>query len=177
MRGLVLICVAALCAPLSAITVKPLSFSELVDGSAAVVHGRVSAVHGQWTADRHGIDSLVTIEAIDYLKGGLGERVTVRVPGGRVGGMVNLIPGAPTFAEGDQVVLFLKVDGPAIPVVTGTTQGVYRVTTDTRSGGLMVVPPLVDAAGGGAIVRGDLNRRPLSIDAFSAAVKGAQVAR
>jgi hypothetical protein len=177
MRGLVLICVAALCAPLSAITVKPLSFTELVDGSAAVVHGRVSAVHGQWTADRHGIDSLVSIEAIDYLKGGLGERVTVRVPGGRVGGMVNLIPGAPTFAEGDLVVLFLKVDGPAIPVVTGTTQGVYRVITDPRSGGRMVVPPLLDAPGGGAIVRGDLKRRPLSMDAFSAAVKVAQVAR
>ena len=46
--------------------------------------------------------------------------------------MVNIIPGAPKFAEGDQVVLFLKVDGPSIPIVTGTTQGVYRVTTDPR---------------------------------------------
>ena len=177
MRGLILVCLVALSAPLSAITIKPLSFTELVDGSAAVVHGRVSAVRGQWTADRHGIDSLVSIDVIDYLKGGLGERVTVRVPGGQVGGVVNIIPGAPKFAEGDQLVLFLKVDGPSIPIVTGTTQGVYRVTTDPRSGGLMVVPPLVDAAGAGRIVRGDLSRRPLAMDAFSAAVKSAQVAR
>jgi hypothetical protein len=177
MRGLILICVVAVCAPLSAITIRPLSFTELVDGSAAVVHGRVSSVHGQWTADRHGIDSLVSLDVIDYLKGGLGERVTVRVPGGQVGGMVNVIPGAPKFVEGDQVVLFLKVDGPAIPVVTGTTQGVYRVTTDPRSGGLVVVPPVVDAAGAGRVVRGDVNRRPLAMDVFSAAVKSAQVAR
>jgi hypothetical protein len=177
MRGLILICVVAVCAPLSAITIKPLSFTELVDGSAAVVHGRVSAVQGQWTADRHRIDSLVSIDVIDYLKGGLGERVTIRVPGGRVGGMVNLIPGTATFAEGDQVVLFLKVDGPSIPVVTGTTQGVYRVATDPRSGGLVVVPPLIDAAGAGRMVRGDVTRRPLAMDAFTAAVKNVQVAR
>jgi len=177
MRGFILLCVLAACAPLSAITVKPLSFAELVEGSGAVVHGRVSDVRGQWTADRHGIDSLVSIEVIDYLKGALGERVTVRVPGGRVGGMVNLIPGAPTFAEGDQVVLFLKVAGPAIPILTGTTQGVYRVTTDPRSGGLLVTPPLVDTAGEGPIVRGDLNRRPVAMAAFSAAVKSAQVGR
>jgi hypothetical protein len=168
--------VVALCAPLSAITVTPLSFAELVDGSAAVVHGRVSAVHGQWTADRHGIDSLVTIAVIDYLKGGLGEQITVRMPGGRVGGMVNIIPGAPRLAEGDHVVLFLKVDGPSIPVVTGTTQGVYRVGTDPRSGGPVVVPPLVEP-GSGRIVRGDPGRRPLAMDVFIAAVKGAQVAR
>ena len=178
MRGLILICVVAVCAPLSAITVKPLSFAELVDGSAAVVHGRVSAVHGQWTADRHGIDSLVSIDVIDYLKGGLGERVTVRVPGGQVGGMVNVIPGAPTFAEGDQVVLFLKVDGPSIPVVTGTTQGVYRVTHRSsqrrpRGGAAARGRRPEPAASCAAIV----NRRPLAMDVFSAAVKSAQVAR
>jgi hypothetical protein len=177
MRGFILVCLVVLTSPLSAITVKPLSFIELVDGSAAVVHGRVSAVHGQWTADRHGIDSLVSIDVIGYLKGGLGERVTVRVPGGQVGAMVNIVPGAPKFAEGDQVVLFLKVNGPSIPIVTGTTQGVYRVTTDARSGGLVVVPPVVDAAGAGRIIRGDLSRRPMAMDAFTAAVKSAQVAR
>ena len=177
MRGLILICVLAAGGPLSAITVKPLSFAELVDGSIAVVHGRVSDVRGQWTADRHRIDSLVSVEVIAYLKGSLGDRLTVRVPGGQVGGMVNVIPGAPRFAEGDQIVLFLKVDGPSIPIVTGTTQGVFRVITDPRSGGLTVVPPLVDTAVAGRIVRGDLNRRPLALEAFRAAVQGAQVAR
>jgi hypothetical protein len=177
MRGIILICVLATGVPLTAITVRPLSFAELVDRSTAVVHGRVSEVRGQWTADRHGIDSLVTIDVMHYLKGSLGDSVTVRVPGGQAGGRVNIIPGAPTFAQGDQVVLFLRSEGPSIPIVTGTSQGVYRVTTDARSGGLMVIPPLVETAVSGRIVRGDLNRRPLAMDAFIGAVRGVQVAR
>ena len=140
MRAIFVACVSLFGLPLSALTVKPLSFEELVGESAAVVHGRVSDVRGQWTADRRGIESLVVVDAIDYLKGSWGEQVTVRVPGGQVGTFVNLIPGAPRFAEGDRVVLFLKANGPAVPVITGTSQGVYRVAIDQRSGAPMVVP-------------------------------------
>jgi len=169
MRIFVVACLTALSVPLSAITVTPLSFSELVAASTAVVRGRVSEVRGQWTADRRGIESLVTVDAVEYFKGDLGARVTVRVPGGQAGGFVNIIPGAPSFAEGDVVVLFLTASGPSMPVVTGTTQGVYRVARDLRTLRLVVVPPLIDA-GPTRLVRGDLERRPLSVEAFGAAV-------
>jgi hypothetical protein len=176
MRAIVIACAVAAGLPLSALTVKPLSFPELVAESGAVVHGRVAEVRGQWTADRSGIESLITIDAIDYLKGQWGEHVTVRVPGGQVGTFINLIPGAPRLAEGDRVVLFLKASGPSIPVITGTSQGVYRVAMDTQSGTAMVVPPVVEA---GAVVtpRGDLARRPLSLPAFADAVRRAEAAR
>jgi hypothetical protein len=176
MRAIVIACVVAAGLPLSALTVKPLSFPELVAESGAVVHGRVAEVRGQWTADRSGIESLITIDAINYLKGQWGEHVTVRVPGGQVGTFVNLIPGAPRLAEGDRVVLFLKASGPSIPVITGTSQGVYRVAMDAQSGTFMVVPPVVEA---GAVVtpRGDLARRPLSLPAFADAVRRAEAAR
>jgi len=162
--------------PLSALTVKPLSFEELVGESAAVVHGRVTDVRSQWTADRRGIESLVVVDAIDYLKGSWGGQVIVRVPGGQVGTFVNLIPGAPRFVEGDRVVLFLKADGPAVPVITGTSQGVYRVAIDQRSGGPMVVPPVTEP-GASVTARGDLSRRPLSLPAFAEAVRRAGAAR
>lgn len=178
MRALVVALILASSFPLSAITVKPMSFAELVDDSAAVVHGRVTEVRGQWTADRQGIESLVRVEAVDYLKGNLGDDITVRVPGGQVGTFVNIIPGAARFADGDRVVLFLKVTGPSIPIVTGTTQGVFRVTTDPASGGLLVVPPIVGTSGApGPVVRGDPARRPLSMAAFASAVRTAQVSR
>lgn len=177
MRVLILVCLLAANIPLGAITVKPISFTDLVTESTAVVHGRVAEVRGQWTADRRGIDSLLSLDVVGYLKGSLGDRVTVRVPGGQIGSMVNLIPGAPRFSEGDEVVLFLKAEGPAIPIVTGTTQGVYRVTPDPRTGATLVVPPVVDVMVEGRVVRGDLNRRPLPLDAFTAAVKRVQVAR
>lgn len=177
MRVCVVACLLTLGLPLSALTVKPLSFAELVHESAAVVHGRVTDVRGQWTADRRGIESLVVVEVFDYLKGGLGEEVTVRVPGGQVGTFVNIIPGAPRFAEGDRVVLFLKVNGPTVPVVTGTSQGVYRVSTDPSSGALLVVPPLVDTGTPAPTPRGDLARRPLALPAFADAVRRAEAAR
>lgn len=163
-----------LVAPLSAVTVVPLSFPQLVTAATAVVHGRVTEVRGQWTADRRGIESLVTVDALRYLKGDLGGRVTVRVPGGEAGGLVNLIPGVPRLAPGDHVVLFLTTRGPSVPVVTGTTQGVFRVGVDPRSGGLIVQPPALPGAASGAVARGDLARRPVSMAGFAEAVRQAQ---
>lgn len=178
MRFLLVGLFAFVTVPLSAITVKPLSFAELVDDSVAVVRGRVVDVRGQWTADRQGIESLVDIDALEYFKGDLGDRVTVRVPGGQAGSFVNIIPGAARFAEGDQVVLFLKATGPSIPIVTGTTQGVFRVVTDSRTGSVLVVPPVLGEAGApGVLVRGDPHRRPMPVGAFGAAVRSAQVTR
>lgn len=175
MRLLLSICVILTGLPVSALTVKPLSFPELVNESGAVVHGRVAEVRGQWTADRRGIESLVIVQAIDYLKGQWGSAVTVRVPGGQVGTFINLIPGAPKLVAGDRVVLFLKADGPAVPVITGTSQGVYRVAADA-SGGLLIVPPIVDA-GTALVSRGDPARRPLPLSAFAEAVRRAEAAR
>ncbi|MCC7126208.1 MAG: hypothetical protein IT178_15275 [Acidobacteria bacterium] len=163
--------------PLAALTVKPMTFTELVTQSVAIVHGRVVDVRGQWTADRRAIDSVITVEAIAYLKGQLGDRVSVRVPGGEAGGYVNVIPGAPRFSTGDEVVLFLTGSGPSIPVVTGTTQGVFRVSRDARSGGVVVTPPVIETpASAQRLVRGEPTRRPLPLPAFAAAVQTAQEA-
>jgi hypothetical protein len=165
-------------APLAAITIQPLSFEELVHESAAIVYGRVSDVRGQWTPDRQGIDSFLTVDVVDYFKGALGEVVTVRVPGGQVGAMVHVLPGAPTFAPGDRVVLFLKTYGPSIPIVTGTTQGVFRVAPDPRTGAPVVVPPVVSRSSPpGPLVRGSRVRRPLSLGDFAAAVREAGAGR
>lgn len=175
MRALVVACVLGCGLPVAALTVKPLSFPELVSESGAVVHGRVAEVRSQWTADRRGIESLIVVQAIGYLKGEWGEEVTVRVPGGQVGTFINLIPGAPRLVQGDHVILFLKASGPAVPVITGTSQGVYRVVPDV-SGALMVVPPLVET-GAPVTARGDLARRPLSLPAFAEAVRRVEAAR
>jgi hypothetical protein len=176
MRVLIVVCLLGCVAPLSALTVKPLTFTELVQESSAVVHGRVIEVRGQWTADRGGIESLVVVEVAAYMKGALGDQVMVRVPGGQVGKFVNIIPGAPRFAAGDRVVLFLKTSGPSIPVITGTSQGVYRVSTDSASGAPLVVPPVLDSSIQ-ATPRGDLARRPLPLPAFEDAVRRAEAAR
>jgi hypothetical protein len=168
-----------LAAQLHAITFVPLSFSDLVNASSAVVYARVADVKGQWTDDRRSIESVVTLTVIDAFKGAPGDRLTMVVPGGQAGRFINVIPGAPSFAEGDMVVAFVTARGARLPIATGLTQGIYRVTRDAATGSVVVVPPMIEAGGpapfdsaqGRRIVRGDPQRRPLSLPAFEAAVR------
>jgi len=62
-----------------------------VSGHRARAGGRRDA---EWADGRRRIDSLVTIEAEQYLKGDFGERVTFRVPGGRIGRYRSVMVGA-----------------------------------------------------------------------------------
>jgi len=159
--------------PVQAVTVAPLSFEELVRQSSSVIYARVVDVRGQWTDDRRGIDSLVTVAVIKGLKGTSAAELTVTVPGGQVGRYLNLLPGAPSFAPGDLAVLFLTARGPRLPITTGFTQGIYRVMRDGPSGTTLVTPPVIEPVGQ-AIVRGDRRRKPVSLTAFETAVRAVQ---
>jgi len=158
---------------LTATTYLPASFNQIVAESSTIVYGRVAGVRAAWSDDRRTIDSFVTVQAVDYLKGTRGATLLFRVPGGQVGDRVMVIPGVPSFREGDLVVVFLKGDGPAIPHPVGLAQGVFRVITDPRSGAPLVVPPPIVARGGSArIGRGDPARGPVPFAAFAAEVRG-----
>jgi hypothetical protein len=156
-----------------AITVRPLTFEELVAQSTAVVYARVAGIRGRWTADRRSIESVVTIEPLRYLKGDLGEEIVMRMPGGEAGGRVQVLPGAPVLKEGDLVVLFLGAHGPAMPTLVGLVQGVFRVVLDTRTGVVMVTPPPLKASPAGRLIRGAADRRILTLDVFSEELRAA----
>jgi hypothetical protein len=155
----------------SAMTVVPMTFEQLVNEAAAVVYARVTDVRGQWTADRQAIDSIIRIEALQYLKGNLGSVVTMRLPGGEAGGTINVVPGAPSLRRGDLVVLFLKARGPALLTTLGMGQGVFRVAREPRSGAMLVTPPPLKESAAGRVVRGAAERRALSVQAFAEAVR------
>ena len=163
-----LLIIVALAIPAFATTVAPLSFEQLVNESSAVVYGRVFDVRSQWTTDRRFIESVVSIEVIKGIKGGMGETMAFTVPGGQVGRYRNVIPGAPMFAPGDLAIFFLTAHGPRLPVTTGLTQGVYRVQRDASSGAMLVMPPVVDTVG--RVARGDVNRKPVSLAVFEGSV-------
>ncbi len=169
----VVLLVALAVMPTQAVTVAPLSFEELVRQSSSVIYARVTDVRGQWTDDRRRIDSLVTVAVIKGLKGTSAAELTLTVPGGQVGRYLNLLPGAPSFARGDLAVLFLTARGPRLPVTTGLTQGIYRVTRDVSSGAALVAPPVVEAAGQQS-VRGDSRRKPVPMATFEDAVRAVQ---
>jgi hypothetical protein len=89
-----------------------------------------------------------------------------------MGPYLSVMPGAPRFAEGDRVVLFLAGDGPALPHVLGLGQGVFRIVIDS-SGHPIVTPETLPAVVGASmpVVRGDLLRRPTPLDRFATEVK------
>jgi hypothetical protein len=120
-------CLAAAAAA-SATTLVPATLTDVVNGSQLIVHGRVSDVEARTTADRRSIYRVVTLTVDDALKGGVGRTVTFRVPGGQMGRYRRVVVGAPSFAVGEEVVVFLRGGGAAIPSLVGLSQGVYKVT-------------------------------------------------
>ena len=160
--------IVGLAAAPQATSILPADIGELSHEAVAIVVGRVVAVDARWTAERRGIETLVTLEAETYLKGGLGESVQFVTAGGELGRFQNIVVGAPRFVKGERVVVFLGSRGPSIPFVLGFSQGVFRVAADRAE---LVTPPAVLPAGSGRIVRGDPSRRPLPLPEFERTVR------
>jgi hypothetical protein len=156
-----------------ATVIVPADLGELSRDAMAIVRGRVAAVDARYTEDRGTIETIVTIEAESYLKGALGQTVRFRVPGGELGRYRSLVVGAPEFAVGQRVVVFLGARGPSIPHLVGFSQGVFRLVRALDDSGWLVTPPaLLPAAGAStAVVRGDPGRRPLPLADFEQRVR------
>jgi hypothetical protein len=148
----------------------PADLGELSRDARAIARGRVVAVDAQWTDDRRTIETVVTLEAETYLKGSLGDTVQFRVPGGWLGRYRNIVVGAPQFAVGQRVIVFLGARGPSVPFVLGLSQGVFRVA-DAGDGQPMVWPPAVLPSARGPVVRGSLTRRVAPLAAFERDVR------
>jgi hypothetical protein len=152
---------------LGATVVVPIEFRELVAVSPTIVHGRIADVRAQWADGRRAVETWLTLEADEYYKGSGSGTVTVRVPGGQIGRYRTVFVGAPTFRAGDEVVLFLRSSGGRAAIV-GLSQGAFRVVAD-RTGRRLVTSPVVMATPDGRatpVVRGDVTRRPIAVDAF-----------
>jgi hypothetical protein len=152
----------------------PVAFRELVQTAPVIVHGDVVAIHSDWASGRRTVETFVTLHVDEYLKGNLGPEITVRVPGGRLGRYRTIMVGAPVFARGDEVVLFLNTAAPAYPSIVGLSQGAFRVVTMPGTPTRMVAPPAVMGMPGAdaePVVRGDTARRPVAIDQFRTLVR------
>jgi hypothetical protein len=168
--------------------VVPADFAELTVEAGAIAHGRIVRVEARQD-DRLRVERLVTLQVLEYFKGGWGNVVQFRMPGGTLGRYQTVMIGSPDFAEGDEVVLFLGSrpdddrERPARPYVLGMHQGVYRVIADQSTGRRMVTPPLVLGAGvEGAsspttpTKRGDVNRVPVELREFQGRIAAALAA-
>ena len=162
--------ILSLCAgSLSATTIVPADFSQMARESELIVRGTVITVESQIAGAGLSIESLITLQVAETIKGSPTEQTVFRVPGGKVGRYRRVMVGAPEFAAGDEVILFLRGRAPALAMPYGLSQGVYRIS---RTRGAAVVTPAV-LSGTGRVVRGDPTRQPLDPAAFVRQVQSA----
>jgi hypothetical protein len=165
--------------PVGATVIVPLEFRELVAAAPVIVHGRVTDVRAEWMDGRRRVETIVTLHAVEYLKGPATDDLTFKVPGGQIGRYRTIMIGAPEFAQGDEVVLFLNAVGPNA-YVYGLNMGVFRVVTDHLSGRRVVIPPAIMARLAGdveVVIRGERSRQPLAVDAFKETIRQTMAAR
>jgi hypothetical protein len=172
LRALVFSVICLLPVALRATVLLPAEFREVVNGSDIIAYGRVIETRVEWSDDRKHVDTLVTFQVGTYLKGGPGEMLVFKVPGGTIGRFRNVLVGAPQFSSGDEAVLFLTSRGREFPSVFGLNQGVFRVSLDTETRRRLVTPPLL-ARGDTpeVVVRGAASRRSLPLETFGAQVE------
>lgn len=156
----------------SATVIVPADLSELIHDAQWIARGTVVRVDGQWAEGRRTIETVVTLETERYLKGDAGETLQFRVPGGVLGRFRNLVVGAPQFAVGQRVVVFLGANGPRVPHVLGLHQGVYRLGA-SADGRAVVLPPPSMPGVSGPVVRGAADRRPAPLTEFEGRVMAA----
>jgi hypothetical protein len=143
---------AALCLSATAAIVFPaaavaavvpwISLEEMTRAAQVIVLGSVESVEGAWSEDGRIIVSRVTITVERSLKGGPRRSVSFDVPGGKVGEQIMLASGAPVFARGERVIVFLEARGdgggqaatPGPLSVAGWSQGKLVVRRDRSSG-------------------------------------------
>jgi hypothetical protein len=84
----------------SALTLLPADFSEMVNGSQQIIHGRVVDVRAQAINGRRSIESVVTVAVIESFKGSTGSEVAFRMPNGELGRISRVLIGVPEFEAG-----------------------------------------------------------------------------
>ena len=124
--------VLASAASLTATTVIPPTFEQLVDQAQEIFQGKVTDVKSQWIgegADRH-IVSYITFEVKDALKGVSGKTFTLRAFGGTVDGETMLIGDGPKFEVGDEDIVFVENNGSQVVPLVGLMHGRFHVRKD-----------------------------------------------
>ncbi|MBN1808895.1 MAG: matrixin family metalloprotease [Planctomycetes bacterium] len=138
-----------------AVTILPLSAAEMVRESSTIVEGRVVGIRSGFDGRGRPMQFVrVLVGASHKGAAAAGNTVEVAVPGGRAGQVHYVVPGAPRFAAGEEVVLFLRGPKSGKMAVLGFSQGYYSVVA---AGGRRLArrkQPAGTVSGGPAAVHG-----------------------
>jgi hypothetical protein len=129
---LVIATFAGFVTPLSATSVRRLSFVELIETANTIVEGSVVDAHTYRSSDGKLILTSYTISVQENLKGSSGSTLTITTVGGRIGNTILHVAGMPVFQPGEKAVLFLEKNG-AFTTVVGLNQGKFGITNGVVS--------------------------------------------
>jgi hypothetical protein len=152
--------------PASATTFGPITVVGQVRYASYVVHARVNGA--AWVAEERESRRPHTywkVRVLDQANGDkLGPELTIRQPGGELGGMGYHVAGAAQFRDGEEIFVSLEDTNEAhVKQVVGLASGKYTVERD--EGGQAVI-----RSGLGAVIR-DAGGTPLSPEKFTALVR------
>jgi hypothetical protein len=170
----VVIGLALASASLMAHLVVPSEFRDVVNDASLIVRGRITDVRAVAVPGK-GIDSIATVSVENVIKGQASSFVYVRVPGGVIGRTRFVMVGAPAFKTGQRAVLFLRpspTDTTFLPI--GLTMGIYPIQTEATTQRAVILPPVVTlrtTANAVPAVRGDPNRKPMTVPEFESMVR------
>ena len=125
----VLLCVAA---SLQATTLARLSLDQLAAAADAVARVRCTSVESRW--ENGEIWTVTSFDVVETLKGALPGRITVRLPGGRVGHLTATVDGTPKFMAGEEAVVFLEKSRAGELSVAAWVEGTFRIGRELRTG-------------------------------------------
>lgn len=76
-----------------------------------IVVGKVTDVQSRWDEPKTIIHTFVSVSIEEIVKGqSPNDKITITLPGGRVGDIADLMPGMPSFQNGERVLVFLIHD-------------------------------------------------------------------
>ncbi len=117
--------------PAGATTLRRIDFPELIAAASRIVHARAVDNVVYWDDEGLRIYTDTTFEVLAEAKGAGPSTLTLHLLGGRIDPVEMTVDGTPTFAPGEEVVLFAldRLDGKSDLV--GFTQGVMHVSLET----------------------------------------------
>jgi hypothetical protein len=134
MRKLTILCIVLLLgiSLAGATTLVKMNFGDLARDADAVVVGTVTAIEGEWGPNLNFIHSNITLQVERTLRGQTDDTITLRNPGGIVGGEGQLAHGVAEFEIGEKVLIFLTRWEDNSLKVLGYAQGKSRVVLENE---------------------------------------------
>jgi len=112
------------------------TFEQMVQQAELIFQGSVTDVRSIWEgegAQRH-IDTYVTFQIEDSVKGNASSSYTIRMLGGTVGDETMEVTDTPKFKVGDREILFVEHNNEQFVPLVGINHGHFRVQRDEQTG-------------------------------------------